>query len=91
MEWLDELKIHPCLDCNRSFPPECMDFDHREPKDKLFDLSGAIAGGTSIALITAEIAKCDLICANCHRIRTAKQNGRGKIGQTKTPINIRDS
>ena len=34
-----------------------------------------IGCGQSKEAILEEIAKCDLICANCHRIRTAKQLG----------------
>lgn len=56
-----------CRDCHRGFPPEAMDFDHvRGTK---------VAGITQMwswgrARVLAEIAKCELICANCHRERT---------------------
>lgn len=62
------LKQGPCMDCGGSFPPVCMDFDHRPGVVKLF----AIATGLnrSMESVKAEIAKCDLVCANCHRIRT---------------------
>lgn len=66
-EQLNELKSQPCMDCGGSFPPECMDFDH---------VRGEKVGGVS-SLFTlsrtravAEIAKCELVCSNCHRIRT---------------------
>lgn len=67
---IDDLKSKPCLDCGGTFPPVCMDFDHRDPADK----SGPVASflNDPVAL-RAEIAKCDLVCANCHRIRTAKR------------------
>jgi hypothetical protein len=42
-DWLDSLKVEPCADCGRSFPPYVMQFDH---------------------------VRCDLVCANCHAIRT---------------------
>lgn len=74
--WLDALKAHPCMDCGLEFPPECMDFDHRNPKTKLFNVSQAAVSGRSIESVRAEVAKCDLICACCHRIRTAKQQRR---------------
>ncbi len=57
-----------CLDCQRPYPPEVFDFDHRLGTKKLFNL--ALPGTRSVATIDAEIAKCDLVCANCHRIRT---------------------
>ena len=74
--WLDEIKAKPCMDCGGSFPPECMDFDHRDPSTKKFDVSGAAVSGRSIESVQAEVEKCDLICSNCHRIRTAKQQNR---------------
>ena len=74
--WIDEVKSKPCMDCGGSFPPECMDFDHRDPKTKLFDVSRAAVSGSGLESVKEEIAKCDLVCANCHRIRTAKQQNR---------------
>ena len=69
---LAKLKKKPCTDCGGSFPPECMDFDHLDPSTKLFQVSG---GGLTRNLESwmAEIEKCELVCANCHRIRTARQ------------------
>jgi len=75
-KWIDGVKSAPCMDCYRRFPPECMDFDHRDPKKKIFNVSQAAVSGNSLESIKAEIAKCDLVCSNCHRIRTAKQQGR---------------
>lgn len=60
-------KDKPCMDCNISYPPFVMDFDHRE--DKEFDISRGYLTG-NITKIMKEIEKCDLVCANCHRIRT---------------------
>lgn len=44
-----------------------MDYDHVRG-EKIKDISDMWAGDKD--LILAEIAKCDLVCANCHRIRT---------------------
>jgi len=57
-----------CMDCGIAFPPYAMDFDHRNPKEKLFDMSKPFTRDENIIL--AEINKCDIVCANCHRIRT---------------------
>lgn len=65
-EAIREAKNRPCADCGGSFPPVCMDFDHRG--DKKFNLGQY--GKRSIETLMAEIAKCDVVCANCHRIRT---------------------
>jgi len=67
-----EIKSKPCTDCGNCFPPECMDFDHVRGK-KLCNVAAIISSGKSDALLYAEIAKCDLVCANCHRIRTRKR------------------
>lgn len=67
-------KDKPCMDCDRKFPPECMDFDHVRGK-KLFNVS--MVQGHSLKAIAAEILKCDVVCACCHRIRTV-QNSRKK-------------
>lgn len=44
----------------------CLDFHHRDPQEKSFTLSQA--RHKTMAVIEAEIAKCDVVCANCHRI-----------------------
>lgn len=71
---LRELKKEPCLDCGQSFPSYVMDFDHREGTKKSRNISGALRYW-SWRRVLAEIAKCDLVCANCHRIRTARRAG----------------
>lgn len=70
-EWLDSLKADkPCLDCGGEFPPYVMDFDHRDPATKLHNVARMLDRNRPETEILAEIAKCDLVCANCHRIRT---------------------
>ena len=69
--WLEKLKNKPCADCDGIFPAVVMDFDHREESDKIASISWMAFHDTSnFKKIEAEIAKCDLVCANCHRIRT---------------------
>jgi len=46
-----------------------MDFDHLDPKTKVVKVSALIFEG-SRQLLLDEIAKCELVCANCHRERT---------------------
>ena len=65
---LDALKGSPCVDCGGTFPPECMDFDHRPGEEKVKPVGNMYQ--MSMKNIKAEIEKCDLVCANCHRIRT---------------------
>jgi hypothetical protein len=66
---IDEHKTGPCLDCGKTYPPYVMDFDHRDPSTKVTKVSSMVYKGSE-RLLLAEIAKCDLVCANCHRIRT---------------------
>lgn len=70
-EFLTWLKIQPCLDCRKEFPPEVMDFDHIDGI-KSFNISQAKSWYSWDALIT-EIRKCEVVCANCHRIRTERR------------------
>ena len=63
-----EMKNRPCADCGITYPYYVMDFDHRENKTKKFLISQTAQ--MSINAIKREIAKCDLVCANCHRERT---------------------
>jgi len=64
---LDELKRTPCLDCGKTFDPCQMDFDHTGEALKVANISQLAAG--PMADLVSEIAKCHLVCANCHRIR----------------------
>lgn len=63
-----EAKNVPCMDCGISYPPYVMDFDHRPGEVKLKKLSAMY--GASLDLVSEEISKCDVVCANCHRERT---------------------
>lgn len=69
-EMVAKLKDRPCADCGGRFPAVCMDFDHRDPAGKTAGIAALVGGKYSMATILAEIEKCDLVCANCHRIRT---------------------
>lgn len=66
---IDYLKEHPCVDCGEK-DPIVLEFDHI--KDKYMNISKMI-DSHSLSLIKLEIEKCDVRCANCHRIKTAKQ------------------
>lgn len=60
----------PCSDCSKIYPWYVMDYDHLPEFEKRMDVSQLVANGYSIESIDREIAKCELVCANCHRIRT---------------------
>lgn len=68
---VDKLKSKPCTDCGGTFPVVCMDFDHVRG-EKEFNISRGISYGYKLERILAEIEKCELVCSNCHRVRTHK-------------------
>lgn len=70
--WLLEFFAeNPCVVCGED-DPVVLEFDHREIKD--FDIGQALSYRAWDAIL-AEIAKCDVLCANCHRRRTARRAG----------------
>lgn len=71
-EFIARHKSVPCAECGRTFPPECMDFDHVRG-EKVADVSLLVAWNFSLRRLLAEIAKCEVVCANCHRIRTVRR------------------
>ncbi len=68
----DYFKTHPCIDCGE-YDPVVLDFDHKKPVDKVSAISKMVQDSRSIKTIKAEVRKCDVRCANCHRRRTAKE------------------
>lgn len=63
---------HPCVDCGQT-DMRCLEFDHVRGK-KSNDISRMITIGCSWSTIEAEVAKCEVRCANCHRIRESKKS-----------------
>lgn len=60
-----------CQDCSET-DPIVLEFDHREPSKKEVTIGTVIRFGWSLERLMKEIEKCDVVCANCHRRRTAK-------------------
>lgn len=74
----------PCADCGGFFHPVCMDFDHVNGV-KESALSVLVGRGATNERLMREIAKCELVCANCHRVRTwvvAEEEGIDMEGAT---------
>jgi hypothetical protein len=61
--------VTPCTDCGLQFPHYVTDFDHIGKEEKVDTISRLINSG-SYKKVTEELKKCELVCANCHRIRT---------------------
>jgi hypothetical protein len=75
---LDSLRDRPCTDCGGRFAPSAMDFDHRDPGSKRSAVTRMI-GRAGTARILDEVAKCDIVCANCHRLRTFARRSAGSV------------
>ena len=74
LEWMRELKRNkPCADCGGIFPPEAMQWDHLPGFIKLGDISSSFMASADRRLLLEELAKCELVCANCHAIRTCQR------------------
>ena len=65
-----------CVDCGEKYPHWMLDFDHRPEHEKLGSPI-QIASTYNIKKAWEEVAKCDVVCPNCHRIRSYI---RGSIG-----------
>ena len=64
----------PCADCGKIYHYSQMDFDHIDGKKK-HNIARYANSAVSIKTIKDEIAKCEVVCANCHRYRTwSRQN-----------------
>lgn len=61
-----------CKDCGAS-DPRILDFDHLS--DKSHNVSDMQGRGYSVERIQEEIDKCEVVCSNCHRIRTFERSG----------------
>ena len=82
-----QAKQVPCEDCGKRYP-HVMDFDHRPGETKSFNLA-ITAGQTRLSWekIAAEIAKCDVVCANYHRIRTHRRRTKS-MSEGKPPAAV---
>jgi len=66
-QWLQEVKqTLKCKFCPESHPA-VLEFHHRDPKKKEIDVAHTITDGWGKKRILDEIAKCDVLCSNCHR------------------------
>ena len=59
----------PCADCDTFFHHAAMTWDHLPEESKATDVAVLVAGGMRKKFFV-EILKCELVCANCHAVRT---------------------
>lgn len=68
---IEYFKTHPCVDCGEG-DPVVLEFDHL--RDKSFDVGTGLRDRPWQSVL-AEMKKCEVVCANCHRRRTASRRG----------------
>lgn len=71
-DFLESLKAKGCTDCKLIYPPYVMEFDHARG-EKLFNISMSLSKPMSKEKLLAELEKCDVVCCNCHAIRSYKR------------------
>lgn len=64
--------IKGCIDCGFNTHPEALDFDHVNG-EKEFNIGQALNSMISWVRVKREVAKCEVRCANCHRIVTSSR------------------
>lgn len=69
VEYVKALKENArCTDCKKRYPYYVLDFDHL--RDKECNITVLVYRPVGLARLQAEIDKCEIVCANCHRERT---------------------
>ncbi len=71
---LEYLSNKCCAKCGET-DPVVLEFDHINPSEKSFGIARAISDGLAWQKILAEINKCQVLCANCHKKKTAREFG----------------
>ena len=64
-EYVRIAKNNPCITCGSQYEQRMMDFHHRDPSQKQFNI-GRRHGTMSLSKLKSEIEKCDLLCKYCH-------------------------
>ena len=73
MAWYVSLKVgRPCVDCGGEFHPAAMQWDHLPGQGKTANLSFLARRGNRDRVLE-EIARCELVCANCHATRSYRR------------------
>jgi hypothetical protein len=70
---LYDWKAAPCVDCGVELPPEVMEADHVRGKSFPLTATAIARERRTVEEVAAELAKCELRCPNCHRMRHYRQ------------------
>ena len=76
----------PCKVCGVRFNPHAMEFDHRDPDLKYKNISVLVGTGADIEVLKEEISKCDILCSNCHQIRTITERHSSRPKRRSTTL-----
>jgi hypothetical protein len=69
LEYIQQIKLeNGCNKCGYKGHAAALDFNHLDPAQKSFNISSYL--NSSREILDKEIAKCEVLCANCHRIHT---------------------
>ena len=74
-----------CVDCGYNEHPDALGFDHLPKYEKLHDVSRMVSWDKDIGDILNEVFKTEVVCHNCHAIRTAERRN-GKPIPDKTTV-----
>lgn len=72
----------PCADCGLFYHPACMDLDHVPERGQKLGVVKDFAKRRDVEGLWLELAKCDVVCSNCHRLRTVNR-GTSNISKLK--------
>ena len=73
MDWFLDLKDLPCTDCGARYPHYVMEWDHLPERGDKTEIIQLVKSGAPKECTLAELAKCELVCANCHKERTYRR------------------
>lgn len=79
-KFLVAAKDVPCADCGHRFHHVAMDFDHLGKEPKFMNVSTMKGQSRTLASIKREVKKCQVVCSNCHRVRTFLRSSRSSSG-----------
>lgn len=75
---VEYFKTHPCVDCGET-NPVVLELDHIDRKSKKEAVGKLMSDGHSPQVVENELSKCVVRCANCHRIKTSKEQDWYKV------------
>lgn len=70
------LRVHRCADCGEA-DPIVLEFHHRHEKHG--NVADLVRHGSSVGALQRELERCIVVCANCHRVRTAASRGSWRL------------